>query len=78
MAGEWIVAKIVATVNDPDRYWRTAAHAATKANGRQDKQDLQDGFCVGPAGAMHSFQLNPVSSSILPIRFILSKNQASI
>jgi hypothetical protein len=36
--------KIVANMNDPDRYQPIAATAATKANGRQDEQDLQDGF----------------------------------
>jgi hypothetical protein len=45
---------------------------------RQDEQDLQDGFCLRPTGAMHSFQLDPVTSSILSILFILSKNQVSI
>jgi hypothetical protein len=55
---------------DPDRYQPTAACAATKANGRQDEQDLQDGYCLKPTGAIHSFQLNPVTSFIL---FILSK-----
>ena len=35
----------------------TAAAAATKANGRQDEQDLQDGFCLRAAGVMDSLQL---------------------
>jgi hypothetical protein len=52
--------------------------AATKANGRQDKQDLQDRFCLRLKRAMHSFQLNPVNSFILSILSILSKNQASM
>jgi hypothetical protein len=40
--------------------------------------NLQDGFCLRPAGAM--LQSNPTSLSIVPILFmlsILSKNQAS-
>ena len=28
----------------------TRLKAATKANGRQDEQDLQDGFCLRPTG----------------------------
>jgi hypothetical protein len=52
---------------------RSSIREPIATNGRQDKQDLQDGFYLGPAGAMHSFQLNPESSSILPIRSILSK-----
>src|SRR5687768_12036853 len=55
----------------------TAADAATKTNGRQDEQDLQDGFCSRLADAMRSFQLNPISSYILSIRSILSKNQGN-
>jgi hypothetical protein len=55
-----------------------AANAATKANGRQDEQDLQDGFCLRPTGAIRSFHLKPITSFILSILFILSKNQASI
>jgi hypothetical protein len=45
--------------------------AQAKANGRQDEQDLQDGFCLGPnkCDAVVSIES---SSSILPI---LSKNQ---
>ena len=38
--------------------WRFVSRLAWSPNGRQDKQDLQDGFCL-PAGAIHSFQLNP-------------------
>jgi hypothetical protein len=52
-----------------------AVYAATKANGRQDEQDLHDGFCLRPTGAIDSFQLSPSNLSIL---FILSKNQVSI
>jgi hypothetical protein len=52
--------------------------AATKANGRQDEQDLQDGFCLRPTGSRDSFHLNPVTFFILSILFILSKNQVPI
>jgi hypothetical protein len=54
---------------------RRRNHWATQeltTKGRQDEPDLQDGFCLGPAGAMHSFQTKLISSSIPPIRFILS------
>jgi hypothetical protein len=52
--------------------------AATKANGRQDEQDLQDGFSPRPTGATPSFLLNPVTSFILFILFILSKIRVGI
>jgi hypothetical protein len=51
---------------------------ATKAKRRQDEQDLQDGFSLRPTVTIHSFQLNPITSFILSIQFILSKNQVSI
>jgi hypothetical protein len=51
--------------------------AATKANGRQDEQDLQDGFCLSPAGDTF-VSVNPVTSFILSALFILSKNKVSI
>jgi hypothetical protein len=51
---------------------RTAA-AATKANGRQDEQDLPDGF-LSETGWCGKFVLSESSSSfILSILFILSK-----
>jgi hypothetical protein len=49
---------------EPQRTQRGGA--ATKGSGRQDEQDLQDGFCLGPAGGMHALQLNRVSSSMPP------------
>jgi hypothetical protein len=60
-------------MNDPLRYQPNATNAATKANGRQDEQDLHDGFCRRATGAIDSFQLNPRTSFILSILFILSK-----
>jgi hypothetical protein len=56
----------------------TRGNAATNANGGQDEQDLQDGFGPRPTGVIDSVQLNPVTSFILSILFILSKNQVSI
>jgi hypothetical protein len=40
----------------------TAGLPVIKATGRLDEQDLQDGFGLSQACAMHSFQLDPVSS----------------
>jgi len=54
-----------------------AANAATKANRRQDEQDLQDGFCLRLTGTIDSFKLDPSSFFILSILFILSKNASS-
>jgi hypothetical protein len=54
------------------------ALSGVEANGRQDEQDLQDGFSLRPTGAIPAFLLNPVTSFILSILFILSKDQVSI
>jgi hypothetical protein len=43
-----------------------------QGNGRQNEQDLQDGFGLRRAGAI-SIQLNPAASSLLSILFIMSK-----
>ena len=45
--------------------FRSRGLRRSQSKRRQDEQDLQDGFCLRPTGAMHLFQLNPVNGSIL-------------